>query len=102
MSTTTIRLPDDLNVRVAAAAEHAGTTPHNFILQAIPEKTAQAELHGDFNDVAENRYARIVATGKAIPWHEMRSYLESHLKGKTEAIRPTAKKLATQECEKLL
>jgi len=94
MSTTTIRLPDDLKTRVAAAAEHAGTTSHNFILQAILEKTAQAEQHSDFNDVAESRYAKIVSTGKTIPWHEMRSYLESHLAGETEVVRPIAKKLA--------
>ncbi len=30
MSTTTIRIPDDLKARVAAAAGRAGTTPHNF------------------------------------------------------------------------
>lgn len=93
MSTTTIRLPDDLKVRVAAAAEHAGTTSHNFILQAIVEKTTQEELHSDFNDVAESRYAKIVSTGKTIPWSEMRSYLESHLGGETGATRPIAKKL---------
>lgn len=92
MSTTTIRLPEDLKARVAAAAEHAGTTSHNFILQAISEKTAQEELRSDFNDVAENRYAKIVATGKTIPWHEMRSYLESRLAGKAGG-RPVAKKL---------
>ena len=93
MSTTTIRLPDDLKARVAAAAELAGTTSHNFILQAISEKTAQEELHRDFNAVAESRYAKIVATGKTIPWHAMRSYLESHMAGKTEAVRPAARKL---------
>ena len=43
MSTTTIRLPDDLKARLAAAAERAGTTSHNFILQAILEKTEQEE-----------------------------------------------------------
>jgi predicted DNA-binding protein len=93
MSTTTIRLPDDLKARVAAAAEHTGTTSHNFILQAILEKTVQEELQCDFNTVAENRYANIVATGKTISWHEMRSYLESRLANKTGAVRPAARKL---------
>ncbi len=31
MSTTTIRLPEDLKARVAAAAERAGTTAHSLI-----------------------------------------------------------------------
>ncbi len=94
MSTTTIRLPDDLKARVAAAAEQAGTTSHNFILQAIAEKTEQQELQSEFNEVAESRYANIVASGNTIPWSEMRSYLESHLAGKPDAVRPAAKKLA--------
>ncbi len=92
MSTTTIRLPEDLKARVALAAERAGTTSHNFILQAIAEKTNQEELRDDFNEVAEKRYANIVATGKTIPWHEMRKYLEERLAGK-ETTRPVAKKL---------
>lgn len=94
MPTTTIRLSDDLKARIATAAEHAGTTSHNFILQAIAEKTEREELLSDFDALAEERYAKIVATGKTIPWSEMRSYLESRLAGDTEAVRPTAKKLA--------
>ena len=93
MTTTTIRLPDDLKARIAAAAERAGTTSHSFILQAIAEKAEQEELRSDFNKVAEERYARIVATGKTIPWQEMRRYLQDRLEGKT-VKRPVAKKLA--------
>ena len=94
MSTTTIRLSDDLKMRIATAAAHAGTTPHGFILQAIAEKTAQEELRSAFNEVAESRYAKIVATGKTIPWNEMRHYLEGHLAGATKMVRPTARKLS--------
>ncbi|MQQ99891.1 ribbon-helix-helix protein, CopG family [Glaciimonas soli] len=96
MSTTTIRLPDDLKARVAEAAEHAGTTPHNFILQAISEKIAQEERQSNFNDVAESRYANIVATGKTIPWGEMRQYLENYLAGNVGAKLPTARKLVNK------
>ena len=93
MSTTTIRLPADLKARVAAAAERAGATSHSFILEAIAEKTDQEERRADFNAVAEKRYAHIIASGKTIPWNEMRSYLEHRLAGKT-VKRPLARKLA--------
>ena len=93
MSTTTIRLPEDLKARVAAAAERAGTTSHSFILDAIAEKADQAERHGDFNDVAEKRYAHIIASGKTISWSEMRGYLEGRLARKA-VTRPAARKLA--------
>ncbi len=93
MTTTTIRLPDELKARVAAAAKRAGTTSHNFILEAIAEKAALADQRAEFDAVAEQRYARIVESGKTIPWSEMRGYLEDRLAGKA-AKRPAARKLA--------
>jgi predicted DNA-binding protein len=93
MSTTTIRLPEDLKARVAAAAKRAGTTAHSFILEAIAEKADQAERRADFHDVAEKRYADLLASGKTIPWKKMRGYLEDRIAGKT-VVRLRAKKLA--------
>ncbi len=92
-STTTIRLPQDLKSRVAAAAERAGTTPHGFILEAIAEKTDREERRADFLDAAEKRYAKIVASGKTIPWERMRAYLKARVAGK-KAVHPSARKLA--------
>jgi predicted transcriptional regulator len=93
MSTTTIRLPDELKARIAEAAKRAGTTSHNFILEAIAEKADLAERRADFDAVAEERYARIVESGETIPWEEARSYLEARIAGKP-AQRPKARKLA--------
>jgi predicted transcriptional regulator len=93
MPTTTIRLPEDLKARVAKAAKQAGTTAHGFILEAIAEKATEEERRSELDAVAEERYARIVASGKTIPWHEMRAYLEARMAGKP-AKRPAARKLA--------
>jgi predicted transcriptional regulator len=90
MSTTTIRLPQDLKERIARAAERAGTTAHSFILEAIAEKAEQEERRGEFQNAAERRYADIVASGKTVPWNEMRRYLERRLTGKKVA-RPKAR-----------
>lgn len=89
MSTTTIRLPDELKARIAAAAERAGTTPHSFILEAITEKAELDERRADFNAEADARYAKIIASGETISWDEMRAYLENNL-----TDRPAARKLA--------
>ena len=90
MSTTTIRLPAELKKRVARAAERAGSTAHGFILEAIAEKTEQEERQSEFQDTAERRYAQILASGKTVPWNEMRRYLERRLAGKKIA-RPKAR-----------
>ena len=42
---------------------------------------------------AERRYAALAASGKAIPWSEMRRYLEDRIAGRA-AARPAARKLA--------
>lgn len=92
MPTTTIRLPEDLKARVAEAAKRAGTTSHSFILSAIAEKADQEERRADFNQVAGDRYARIVASGETIPWQETRAFLEKHLVGNA-VKRPVVRKL---------
>jgi uncharacterized protein (DUF1778 family) len=86
-------LPEDLRARVAAAAKRSGTTTHGFILEAIAEKAELEDRRADFDAVAEERYARIVASGKTVPWQEMRNYLEARITGKA-AKRPVARKLA--------
>jgi predicted transcriptional regulator len=93
MSTTTIRLPKDLKERIARAAERAGTTAHSFILDAIAEKAEQEERRGEFQDAAEQRYADIVASGKTVPWNQMRRYLERRLTG-NKIARPKPRMLA--------
>ncbi|MBI5330257.1 MAG: ribbon-helix-helix protein, CopG family [Betaproteobacteria bacterium] len=75
MSTTTIRLPEDLKARVSRAAQESGVSTHSFILQAIAEKTQQEESRTAFDALAEGRYARLLATGQTVPWQEMRAWL---------------------------
>lgn len=91
MSTTTIRLPDELKARIALAAERAGKTTHSFILEAIAEKAEMEELRADFDAEADARFAEIVSSGETIPWSEMRQYLFDRLAGKNVPS-PVAKK----------
>jgi predicted transcriptional regulator len=92
MSTTTIRLEDELKARVAAAAERAGTTAHAFILEAIAQTVEQAELEEEFHRIADERWAKVLETGKTVPWDEAKAYLEARASGK-HARKPTARRL---------
>lgn len=92
MSTTTIRLPDELKARVAEAAKQAGTTSHNFILEAIAEKADLAAQRAAFHALADQRYAEFLESGKSIPWDEARVYLKGRIAGKA-VKRPVARKL---------
>lgn len=93
MATTTIRLPNELKARVAEAAKRAGTTAHGFILEAIAEKAAQDEMRSSFEGEAEDRYAKIIASGETIAWDDMRNYLKAKIANKDTPL-PKSRKLA--------
>jgi predicted transcriptional regulator len=87
MSTTSIRLSDALKQRIARAAEHAGLTPHAFMLEAIAERLEAEERRSDFQAVAEQRYEHLLDTGETIPWSAMRDYLKRRIAGEA-LLRP--------------
>ncbi len=91
MATTTIRIEDELKARVAAAAERAGKTSHAFILDAIARTVEQAEQDEAFHRLADARWARILATGKTMPWDDAKAWLEARSRGKRPR-KPVARK----------
>jgi predicted transcriptional regulator len=91
MSTTTIRIEDDLKMRVAALAQRAGKTSHAFIVEALEQKVEQLEVDEEFHRLADERWTKILATGKTIPWEEAQSYLEARAVGQ-HPRRPVGRK----------
>jgi predicted transcriptional regulator len=75
MSTTTIRLDDDLKERVSEAAARAGKTAHAFIRDAIAESVEQAEFDAEMDRICEERWAEFLVTGEVIDWEEAKAYL---------------------------
>lgn len=92
MPTTTIRLPKELNARVAAAADRRGKSAHAFILDAIVQAVERIEQDDDFHRLAEQRWAHLLSTGKTVPWAEAKKYLQARARGK-RPLKPTARKL---------
>lgn len=93
MTTTTIRIDDDLKARVAAAAERVGKTSHAFIMDAIRDTVGQAEQQADFHRVAEDRWAEVVRSGTTVPLAEAQAYLEARARGEKPA-RPVVRRNA--------
>lgn len=91
MPTTTIRIEDQLKARVVAAAGRAGKTPHAFIVDAIAQTVEQDELDAAFNRLAEDRWARMSATGASVPWDDAKNWLQGRARGEHPA-RPAARK----------
>ena len=98
MSTTTIRIEDDLKARVAAAAQQMGKSAHAFIVDALAERVEQVEWEAAFHAVADERWAHIRTTGKTVAWDDAKAYLAARAnapgnEGATQR-KPAARKLA--------
>ena len=75
MSTTTIRMDDDLKARMAEAAARAGKTAHGFILDAIAQTVGQSEHDQALQALADARWGTLLATQQTVGWDETKAYL---------------------------
>ena len=92
MATTTIRIDDSLKIRVSASAEQAGKTTHAFIMDAIASSVEQAEQNAAFENLADERWAKLRATGHTVAWDDAKAYLIARANG-DRTQKPTARKL---------
>lgn len=79
MSTTTIRMPDDLKARIQNVAKARGLSAHALIIEAIAEKADSSERRMDFMDSASARMAGIARSGETVTWTDMRAYLKARV-----------------------
>ena len=91
MSTTTIRIDDDLKARIGDAAAATGKSAHAFIVEAIVQTVERVEQDEELHRVAEERWSRLLVTGKSVPWDEARAYLQARARGERPR-RPVARK----------
>jgi predicted transcriptional regulator len=90
MTTTSLKLPDDLKQRTVSAARQLGISPHAFMLDAIEKAAQAAERRNRF--VAEALAAReaLLETGQGYDAGEVHAYLKDRVAGKTIS-RPATK-----------
>ena len=90
MSTTSLKLPDELKRRAIAAAEQQGVSPHAFMIHAIDQATTVAEQRASFISDAQTAREQMVATGKGYDAKEVHAYLKARLSG-NKTVKPKAK-----------
>ena len=90
MSTTSLKLPDALKRRAAAAAEKLGISPHAFMVDAIASAAERAERRASFVAEALAERKSMYKSGKGFAAEEVHAYLKARASGKP-AARPRAK-----------
>lgn len=92
MPTTTLKVPEELKARIAAAAKAEEKSPHAFMVEALAKQTALAERRLAFVNAAHIAEQEVAEYGLVYDADEVFSYLQDKLKGK-RAKRPKPVKL---------
>ncbi|GAB3420175.1 ribbon-helix-helix domain-containing protein [Massilia agilis] len=90
MSTTTLKLPDEVKQRAVKAAQELGVSPHAFMVDAIRQAADAVELRTQF--VAQALAARneMRQSGHGHDADEVRTYLRTRI-GDKQTPRPSTK-----------
>ncbi len=91
MSTTSLKLPEELKARAISAARAKGVTPHAFMLEAIRETTVASEKRARFVADAVATRDRARKTHRGYDADEVRAYFKALVAGK----RPRKLKMKT-------
>lgn len=90
MTTTSLKLPDDLKQRATSVAQELGVSPHAFMVSAIEQAALAAEQRLRFIADARNARKETVESGKGLDADEVHAFLKAKVSGKKVA-RPKAR-----------
>ena len=82
MSTTTLKIPDALKIRIADAAQQAGKSAHAFMVEALEAETRRAEMRRDFVNSALKAEQELVRYGEVYAMDAVHRYFSDRLAGK--------------------
>ncbi|MGH8454254.1 MAG: hypothetical protein ACRESW_06860 [Nevskiales bacterium] len=90
MSTTSLKLPDELKDRAAAAAKTRGISTHAFMVEAVRQATTSSEQRARFLADAQAARRAMRKSGKGYAADEVHAYLRAKVRAR-RAPRPKAK-----------
>jgi predicted transcriptional regulator len=88
---TSLKLPDVLKARIEKLARKSGKSPHAFVLSALEEHVARAELAEQFLEEAVAADEELQRSGLGYEAAEVHAYLTAKAQGK-KAKRPRPKR----------
>lgn len=90
MSTTSLKISDELKQRAIAAAQSQGVSTHAFMVNAIEQAATVAERRANFVSDALAAEKQMLDTGKGLDADEVFAYIRARAAGKKVA-KPKAK-----------
>jgi len=90
MSTTSLKLPEELKQRAIAAAREQGVSPHAFMIQAIEHAATAGERRASFVAEAQAAREQTLASGKGYDADEVHAYVKARVAGR-KSTKPKTK-----------
>lgn len=90
MSTTSLKIPEDVKQLAVAAAREQGVTPHAFMVEAIRAAATNAERRARFVADAIASRDEAIESGKGYAAEDVHAYLRARAEGKSVS-KPKAK-----------
>lgn len=100
MSTTTIRLPEELKSRIDKLAAETGKSAHGFMVDALTQAAEQLERRLAYDAEIERRWKRTLRTGAYYTHEDMRSYGLALVHGESVAP-PEPRKMSAEALARL-
>ncbi len=91
MSTTTLRLPDDVKARIERLAAAQGKSAHSLMVDTLAESTAAMERRIEFEAEAAQRWAEYRRTGEYVAMEDLRAYVLARARGENPP-KPTVRR----------
>ena len=89
VSTTSLKLTDEIKLQAANAAKDLGVTTHAFMVEAIKQASINAELRRSFLEDANNARNEVLQEGKVHDADKVFKHLKARIAGKKSNLKAT-------------
>ncbi len=83
MSTTSLKLPDELKARLKQVAEARDTSAHAFMLESLQKAVTAAEQQLAFLADAQDAWVEMTESGQAYDASDVHRYISARARGET-------------------
>jgi len=89
VSTTSLKLTDEIKLQAANAAKDLGITTHAFMVEAIKQASINAELRRSFIEDANAARKEVLQEGKVHDADKVFKHLKARIAGKKSTLKAT-------------
>ena len=87
VSTTSLKLPEEVKLQAMTAAKDLGITPHAFMVEAIKQASINAELRRLFIEDSNNARNEVLKDGKVYESDKVFKHLKARIGNKKSTLK---------------